>query len=162
MKPSQFALKGFLKGAVILLALSGLLFWIARQTQFLECVSNSLTGIRYLIVVKDVSFKRGDIVSIKNHDVAHVQEQDFAKRILGLPGDKILREGNTIHIGNAILTLLKETKERHPLTSLTVKVVPERFVFVAGDHPRSFDSRYEEFGLVPIAKIWGRAIWQYQ
>ena len=35
----------------------------------------------------------------------------------------------------------------------------EGYVFVAGDHPKSFDSRYDEFGLVNIENIQGRAIW---
>lgn len=35
-------------------------------------------------------------------------------------------------------------------------VVPEGYVFVEGDNPSaSHDSRYEDFGLVPIEDIWG-------
>lgn len=35
-------------------------------------------------------------------------------------------------------------------------IVPEGYVYVLGDNPEhSHDSRYENFGLVPIEKIWG-------
>jgi len=133
-------------------------FLIAQQTQLLECVSDSLQGVRYLLVLKSSSFKRGDLVSIKGHKVSHVKATSFAKRVLGLPGDQIIRNGEAIQIGNTILPLLNTTQEGRSLTPLSSEVVPKGYVFVAGDHPRSFDSRYEEFGLVPIEKICGKAI----
>ena len=55
------------------------------------------------------------------------------------------------------LPLLDQTKDGKPLTPLRVEIVPEGYVFVAGDHLRSFDSRYEEFGLVSQQNLWGKA-----
>jgi conjugal transfer pilin signal peptidase TrbI len=133
-------------------------FLITQQTQLLESCSDSLQGIRYILVLKGTSFKRGDIVSIKKHKVPYVKVTSFAKRILGLPGDQIIRNGEAIQIGSTIVSLLKTTKEGRSLTALSFEVVPKGYVFVAGDHPRSFDSRYEEFGLVPIEKIYGKAM----
>ena len=131
---------------------------IARQTQLLECVSESLRGIRYILVWKGVQFARGDVIFIKNHKINTIKQTHFAKRVLGLPGDLISRNKDVLSIGSYRLPLLKHTKDGQPLTPLSISCVPQDHVFVAGDHPRSFDSRYEEFGLVPIEKIWGRGI----
>ena len=83
------------------------------------------------------------------------------KRAIGFPGDFIIREKNTIKIGSRILSLVEKTHEGHPLTPTTLNVVPEGYLFVAGDHPRSIDSRYEEFGVVKEENIWGRGIFTW-
>ena len=226
---------------------------ITTYTQLLETVSSSLKGINYILVRKSSSIQRGDIVSIQGHTVKYVGEKLIAKRVLGLPGDRIIQEDGKIilitsefdpqlleylnlqpkasefknheniedtedtddqedhddqddddddentapesfsleefdleiiqllgshHFGIDIFPLLKQTKEGNPLTPLSVKrfsegnntekiipegiipkgIIPPGYVFVAGDNPNSFDSRYEEFGLVPMEKIWGKAV----
>lgn len=260
-------------GAGVFMAV-GLL--ITTYTQLLETVSSSLKGVNYILVRKSSSIQRGDIVSIQGHTIKYVGEKLIAKRVLGLPGDRIIQdEGQIILIplgftpeflkyltlqskasavevsedmanedigdtdsaddyddkdedddndentasenftleepsvqGEDILSiqehthksirvdpevlqllashpseieifpLLKQTREGNPLTPLSVKgfsegsmskgmifkgvipeaIIPPGYVFVAGDNPNSFDSRYEEFGLVPMEKIWGKAI----
>ena len=239
---------------------------ITTYTQLLETVSSSLKDINYILVRKSSSIQRGDIVSIQGHTIKYVGEKLIAKRVLGLPGDRIIQdEGQIIlipsdfdpellkylnlqpkrtefevsediedvedtddqeeyddqddeenndddentapesfsveessiqrgdivstqahgnkyvgfnselpqflssrHFGIEIFPLLKQTKEGNPLTPLSVKrfsegrnpegIIPPGYVFVAGDNPNSFDSRYEEFGLVPMEKIWGKAV----
>ena len=250
---------------------------ITTYTQLLETVSSSLKGINYILVRKSSSIQRGDIVSIQGHTIKYVGEKRIAKRVLGLPGDRIIQDEEQIilipsdfdpellkylqlqstgsevevsedmvneetedtdgtddyddedededeedvdveenitsesfsleessmqgediaslqehthkpvrvdpevlqllasqHFGIEIFPLLKQTKEGNPLTPISVKrfsegdiskggILPEGiispgYVFVAGDNPNSFDSRYEEFGLVPVEKIWGKAV----
>ena len=244
---------------------------ITTYTQLLETVSSSLKGINYILVRKSSSIQRGDIVSIQGHTIKYVGEKLIAKRVLGLPGDRIIQEDGKIilitsefgplllkylklepkgsecedheniedtedngdnddqdddddidentapesfsleepsiqrenivsiqehtnkyvgfdpellqllgprHFGIEIFPLLKQTKKGNPLTPLSVKrfsegsifkgtipegiipkgIIPPGYVFVAGDNPNSFDSRYEEFGLVPMEKIWGKAV----
>ncbi len=247
---------------------------ITTYTQLLETVSSSLKGVNYILVRKSSSIQRGDIVSIQGHTIKYVGEKLIAKRVLGLPGDRIIRDEKQIilitsefdplllkylnlqpkvpefedteniedvedtddqeeyddqddedeedddddddddddentapesfsleessiqrenivsiqghsnkyvgfdpellqflgsrHFGIEIFPLLKQTKEGNPLTPLSVKkfsegrnpegIIPPGYVFVAGDNPNSFDSRYEEFGLVPMEKIWGKAV----
>lgn len=70
-------------------------------------------------------------------------------------------EGKSKTRKSKTLPLLKRTKYGDPLTPLRAERIPAGYVFVAGDHPRSFDSRYEEFGLVPLDKIWGRALFAW-
>jgi conjugal transfer pilin signal peptidase TrbI len=42
-----------------------------------------------------------------------------------------------------------------PLESIAAGIIPEGFVFGYAPHPKSFDSRYANFGLVPITSITG-------
>ena len=140
---------------------------LATFTRFSVCLTKSLDGVNYILILKrDFPFQhpiiRGDIVSIIGHTPQYVGlvpgKHIFAKRVLGLPGDSIVRGRNSIRVGALSLPLLTETKEGQPLTPLTLNVVPEGYLFVAGSHPRSFDSRYEEFGLVSLDHIWGKGV----
>ena len=137
-------------------------WWLTTYTQFLEVVSESLEDIHYIPVHKSSSLKRGDIVLIQGHIPQYVGEKLFTKRVIGLPGDHIIREKNGLEIKtqnssvSIILPLLDKTKEGQVLTPLPLQIIPEGCFFVVGDHPRSFDSRYEEFGLISMEKIWGK------
>lgn len=166
--------RGLLNITVVLLPLTLLLGVIISQTRLYECVSESLKGVRYILMVKDLSFKRGDIVSIQGHGTVYARDKILAKRLIGLPGDVIVRDKEGVKVLPAlasstnsriktpqsqIFSLLEKTKEGKPLTPLTTVLIPQGYVFVAGDPPRSFDSRYEEFGLVHMENIKGRALW---
>lgn len=136
---------------------------MATFTRFDICLTKSLDGVHYLLTFKrnflfQSSIVRGDIVSIIGHTPQYVGKHIFAKRVLGLPGDPIVKHKYSIRVGELTLPLLTETKEGQPLTPLGRNVVPEGTLFVVGDHPRSFDSRYEEFGLVKEENIWGKAV----
>lgn len=159
-----------MKRKLLLLAIGigflSLVCWgITTQTMLLKCQSDSLYNVNYLLVKKGSSFNRGDIVCVQHHWVKYIDgDKPLAKRVLGLPGDQIQKEENTIKVvpqthQPLLLPLLDQTSQGEVLMPLSLAVIPEGYVFVAGDHPKSFDSRYEEFGLVPIEKIKGRAVW---
>ncbi len=137
---------------------------LTTYTQFLEVASESLEDIHYILVHKSSSIKRGDIVLIQGHIPQYVGEKPFTKRVIGLPGDSIVRDTRELEIKaknssvSIILSLLDKTKEGQILTPLPLQIVPEGYLFVIGDHLCSFDSRYEEFGLVPMVKVWGKAV----
>jgi signal peptidase I len=176
-----------------------LLWAVVSQTRLQTCSSESLKGIRAILVMRNLTLKRGDIVSIEGHDTAYVKGKRLVKRVIGLPGDQIVIKDGEIMIlpqkmNSEILErmdpkckefefdnvyakslehsdclhrlfhewlkfpLLDQTTGGDPLTPLSAKIIPEGALFVLGDHPHSFDSRYEEFGLVPVDKIWGKAI----
>lgn len=139
-------------------------WFLLSHTQLHLCLTPSLEGIRGLLFFKTNKISQNDIVFIQGHMYKHLhvrlENQIFAKRIMGLPGDLLIRDNETIKIIKA-LPLIEKTKEGHSLTPISAQVVPEGHVFVAGDHPRSIDSRYEEFGLVPFEKIWGKAVFTW-
>lgn len=150
-----------------ILCFAGVLYGLTATTHLLEVRSQSLEDVLYLLVVKSKTFKRGDLVFIQGHAAKYVGEGPFAKRIIGLPGDLITRTHQGIGVkskSSSITTtfpLLTETKDKKALTPLPIRTIPAGFVFVAGDHPRSFDSRYGEFGLVKAEHIQGKALWSW-
>ena len=152
------------------LSVLSLLCWvITSYTKLAVCASDSLKGIHYALFLKSASIKRGDIVLLPNYPVPYVGEKSISKRIFGLPGDRISRDREGIKIVSQDLDLensnpkhlplLEKTSKGEPLTPLSERVIPAGYVFVAGDNARSFDSRYEEFGLIEKERIWGKAIW---
>ncbi len=142
----------------------GMGWWLTTYTQLLETTSESLEGIHYLIVIKSSSIKRGDIVSLQGHAPQYVGDHSFTKRVIGFPGDQIIQSKTQLSVkaqnGAFVITLplLEETKEGKTLRPLSLSTVPEGTFFVIGDHPRSFDSRYEEFGLVKKENVWGKSV----
>jgi conjugal transfer pilin signal peptidase TrbI len=72
----------------------------------------------------------------------------FAKIVAGLPGDSIEIRNHHFYINGLDKGALIANVE-----PLQEKVIPEGFFFAMGTHPDSFDSRYEEFGLVPQSFI---------
>ncbi len=179
-----------------------LLWAVVSQTRLQTCSSESLKGIRAILVMRNLTLKRGDIVSIEGHDTAYVKGKRLVKRVIGLPGDQIMTKDREIMIipqkmNPEILErmdpkckefefdnvyakslehsdclhrlfhewlkfpLLDQTTGGDPLTPLSTKVIPEGTLFVLGDHVRSFDSRYEEFGLVKVENVWGKAVMKW-
>lgn len=68
----------------------------------------------------------------------------FAKKIGGLPGDFIEVKDKIIFING--MEKAKIISENKPIEA---GIIPEGYCFMLGEHERSFDSRYFEFGLVP-------------
>lgn len=74
----------------------------------------------------------------------------LTKKVLGVPGDKIVVSQGVVSVGGQNLELVNSEKNLCPIQDTSI---PEGFVFVAGTHPESCDSRYQEFGLIPISSI---------
>ena len=174
-------------------SLSFLTMWlIVSQTRLMECLTASLNNVHYVLFLKSNTIKRGDIVAIQGHREDHVEplkKLPYSKRVLGIPGDHIVRNKDGITVipqESYLLSLLNKTVKGKPLTPIVPlngpllnklplnrdlfngspfnglsDIIPEGYLFVAGDNPQSFDSRYAEFGLVPQSKIFGKALFTW-
>jgi len=106
--------------------------------------------------------QRGDVVvfkSPKNPDI------EYIKRIIGLPGDKIMIKNSEVYVNDKLLQenyIADKTnvweggyiKNGEPVT------IPADEIFVMGDNrPRSSDSR--EFGPVPVGGVIGQVFYRY-
>lgn len=83
----------------------------------------------------------------------------WAKRVVGLPGEAISVNGSQVMVGGRLVAMLdSQVMDKDNLTPTNSQVVPPEHLFVIGDHQRSFDSRYQEFGLISITEVLGEAI----
>lgn len=109
------------------------------------------------IVYKFSEPKRGDVIIFKYSDT-----QDFIKRIIGIPGDKVMIKDGHIYINDQQLDesgyladSVVTTGESYIHEGQTI-TVPEGQYFVCGDNrPNSSDSR--EFGPISKDRIKGKA-----
>ena len=130
--------------------------WLLLGTHVSFNASSSLPYEGFFCV-KHLDVKRGDLVCLRGHETAYAPGAVLTKRLIGLPGDRILRKGRSVFVNDTFVGKLRpKTRDGRPLTPLQKGIIPQGFVFVGADHPRSFDSRYREFGLVDQNCIQGR------
>lgn len=99
----------------------------------------------------------GDFVSIKGHQTEYFKDLHYTKRMVGVPGDSIQVIEGQIFVENRPQGYVRGTTlDGKMLTPIHFEAIPSGFIFVAGDHRDSFDSRYEEFGLVKEENLYGR------
>jgi conjugal transfer pilin signal peptidase TrbI len=114
---------------------------------------------KLFLTLKGSGFQKGDLVTIVGHPTPYYPNAHFTKHVKGIGGDQITTHHQKLYINDEeIGVLLARTIEGHPLTPQQAQVIPEGMLFVAASHDRSFDSRYLEFGLVPLNKVVGRTI----
>ncbi len=78
----------------------------------------------------------------------------LAKKVVGLPGDLVNVESEDIYVNNTLVgPICSETPSGKTLAPNAIDVIPDGCLFVSGDHPQSFDSRYANFGLLRITDI---------
>lgn len=82
------------------------------------------------------------------------------KKIVGQAGDQLWYDDNEqLFINKQLIgkpyQLATDGRKLHPIKAQTI---PEGLVFLTGVHARSFDSRYQEFGLISINELQGLVV----
>jgi len=98
--------------------------------------------------------ERGDIV------VFHFPidpEQDFIKRVIGLPGDKIEISSGQVMVNNRLLSEAYIAAAPQYAGSWDV---PDNHIFVLGDN-RNNSSDSHAWGAVPLENVIGKALFSY-
>lgn len=106
--------------------------------------------------------ERGDVVVFQ---APPSPNDEFIKRIIGLPGDRIEIKGDKVYLNGQLepdvfLPPDFKTKTGQFLTNNKQVLVPEGNYFVMGDN-RSASSDSREWGFVPRKNIIGKAFWRY-
>ena len=110
----------------------------------------------YFVHFPHVKPKRGDITLVYNT----FYQGNLIKRIIGEEGDKIAydKQGE-IWVGNKrVGKVYSTTRDGRPLQPIRPVIIPKGYVFLYAPHPRSFDSRYVEVGLVHRQQLQGRLL----
>jgi conjugal transfer pilin signal peptidase TrbI len=85
----------------------------------------------------------------------HYCPTDLVKQIKGVPGDSISYKDGHIVVDSfdCGVPLPKSPRSGIELHPIQEGIIPQGFVYVYAPHQESFDSRYEEFGLVKIEDL---------
>ena len=127
----------------------------SEHVHFIKSPTDSLPQ-RYFVQLPNIKPQKGDLTVVYNG----FYKGKIIKRIIGVAGDQISTDGH----GNIFINQQKigraheHTNMQSGLTLTTIKpqVIPSGKVFLHSPHPRSFDSRYQEVGLVALSDLEGK------
>ena len=82
--------------------------------------------------------------------------QPFFKIVRGLPGDTVTVAGRQVAVNGEIVGMAKtQAYDHRPLAPIAPTIIPPAHYYVQGTSPDSFDSRYQESGLVRAEQVIG-------
>lgn len=115
---------------------------------------NRTDSLSYTLFFRTVAdsetLQRGSYVSFK-HPLNQIR---VAKIVVGLPGDSIAIHNDEIYVNHILCgKIQKASPSGSKLTPISEQVISDGCVFVWSPHELSYDSRYAEFGLIPIHTI---------
>lgn len=80
--------------------------------------------------------------------------QPLFKRIAGIAGDTVTVTDRYVYVNGHFVGWAKpHTFDKRPLNPITPTVIPAGYVYVQGTHHDSFDSRYQQSGLVKLDAV---------
>lgn len=114
---------------------------------------------RFYVTLKGWPAGRGHLVSLTGHTPRHEPPgRSYVKEVVGMPGDLIRWQGGQCWVaGTAVGRARPQRSEGTPLTPIRSQTIPVGYRFVRGWSADSYDSRYEDFGLVKEEHLQGRA-----
>lgn len=113
--------------------------------------TTSLPNIVFLSRNNFQSVSKGDYVCFfHEHSPA-----PLVKEVIGTEGDEIEVDGSSVYVnGEWVCDILGEhTEMLGQLKPIQSTVVPHGHLYLQGQSVDSFDSRYEQFGLIPVEQI---------
>jgi signal peptidase I len=153
-------MKSFLREVIITLILAAIIFFAARMTiQTYEVLMSSMEPNLYegeRVVVNKAAYYfgepgRGDIIVFHEPNGT---DDEFIKRVIGLPGDKVEVIDGYVYVND---TKLDEPYIMEPFNhNMKVRDIPGERYFVLGDN-RNNSNDSEEGWLVPRENIIGKA-----
>lgn len=144
------------------LTLLALLFGTVLFTSRYQLALNMTESLQGTVFLIDKSHKRavkGELVAFTWKNAPPIPDGiTVIKRVAGVSGDAVRVVNRHVLMNGILIGRAKETSRTgEPLEVIAGCVIPENYFFAAGDHPDSFDSRYEAPGLISTRAIKGRA-----
>ena len=144
--------------AVLVLALAGCgVHWLRGHVRLAWNETGSLPHALFLVRLGTAP-DRGDYVLFDPPEQTG-SRYPFVKRVAGVAGDTVAVTDREVTVGGLAIGKAKMVSRRgEPLDPIASGVIPPGFYFLHADHEDSYDSRYQSIGLVPDARILGRAV----
>lgn len=125
-------------------------------------ITHSLDGVVF-VILKKVKPGKGQLAAFYPPHNDFFNRHYFVKRITGVAGDQVVREGRTFYIDDGHARIRVGEAKRFSQTGVRLHAaqggtIPDGYVFVSTPHKDSFDSRYEQLGWIAESSIFGRAI----
>jgi type IV secretory pathway protease TraF len=129
--------------------------FISEQVRFIKSPTDSLPE-HYFVQLTKFTPTKGDLTIVHNQFYGG----SLIKKIIGQAGDRISTDAvGDLWVGQKLVgKVYPQTGEGKKLTRTKDQVIPEGEVFLYSPHPKSFDSRYQEVGLVPVVALEGLVI----
>jgi conjugal transfer pilin signal peptidase TrbI len=123
--------------------------------------SGSLNARVFIVLLDRMPTSRGDYVVYRSQGEGGFNPAGsrITKLIAGLPGDRVeVSDQGVVSVqGTLIGRVLPHASNGTPLQPIDPGVVPPGHLFVAGQSPRSFDSRYKLVGAIRSDRVIGTA-----
>ena len=133
----------------------GAIAGFCSQANFLISETASLPQ-HYFLQLRHLKPKCYHYTAVFNHWYG----QKVVKQILGIDGDRVWYDSKgVLYVNEQMVGIpqLRATDGRR-LTPIDAQIIAKELVFLYAAHPQSFDSRYQEFGLVATSSLEGRVI----
>lgn len=113
--------------------------------------SNSLPGRMFIGTSWTFTPQRGDVISFDHPTFP----APIAKIVVGVAGDKVTIINGRVLVNGVDhgVILDKSPTSGTPLTPIQSCTIPDDYVYVWSPHPESFDSRYQDIGLIHVSRI---------
>ncbi len=157
-----------LKNRQIIVVIGTLIFvlaiiYIQRNYLVVHNKSTSLSS-RYFIITKGKLPQKDQIFAFKaKENPAYKTGEIFIKIVGGIAGDEVITKERNFYITNQfgdkfIGTAKTVSLKGQPLTISDSGIIPPQYYFAYTTHKDSYDSRYQQIGLINETQIIGTAV----
>lgn len=126
--------------------------FLSEHVRFIKSYTDSLPQ-HYFLQLPNISPKKRDLTLVYNN----FYQGNLIKQIIGAEGDHVWydQEKRLWVNDQCVGDCRSHTDSGKELTPISAQVIPKGHVFLYAPHSESFDSRYQEVGLVPITQLNG-------
>ena len=147
--------KSLLKFMISFLLTIALVAILMKNVQLLISETDSLSQ-HYFLLYRHITPKLNNYSTVWSDWYG----KRVIKKIVGVSGDRIWYDHHGQLLVNKQLIGIPcpIATDGSKLNPIKAQIIADGLVFLAGSHPRSFDSRYAEFGLVAVNKLEGLVV----
>lgn len=148
--------------AVLVAAILTTLVWLLQANYELVVNRSESLPINFVLVEKGKFPKKPEqifVFKVRNNPHYKMKEMNFIKLAVGFEGDQIEIRGREIYVAGKLIGIAKTNSLKGlPLKMISAGTIPPHKFFAYTPHTDSFDSRYQDLGLVDEKDIIGTAL----